>query len=712
MPAKSRVWPGQPHPLGATWDGRGVNFALFSAHAEKVEVCLFDDTGRRELERVQLPEYTDEVWHGYLPELRPGAQYGYRVYGPYEPKLGHRFNPNKLLLDPYAKLLSGKVVCSDAHLGYRVHSTRKDLSFNRRDSARAMPKCVVVDSAYTWGNDRSPRVPWERTLIYETHVRGFTMRHPAVPSGERGTFAGLGHPEVIDYLKALGVTSVELLPVHAFVDERFLSEKELSNYWGYNTIGFFALEGRYLSSGDPREFRTMVRRLHDAGLEVILDVVYNHTAEGNQMGPTLCFRGIDNTSYYRLRSDNRRYYDNDTGCGNTVNLSHPRVLQMVMDCLRYWVQDMHVDGFRFDLASVLGREDHGYDNRSGFFDALRQDPVLSQVKLIAEPWDIGPGGYQLGNYPAGWAEWNDRFRDMVRQYWRGDEGFLPEFARRLLGSADHFDRNGRRSWSSINFVTSHDGYTLSDLVSYVERHNRANGENNSDGHHANFSANYGVEGPTNDPEIAKKRQRQSRNFLATLMFSQGTPMLQAGDEIGRTQSGNNNAYCQDNELTWLNWSMTQESQALLDYVRRLIRLRGEHPVLRRPRFLHGARKSSATGLLDVQWISPSGRVMTHEDWHAQEAHSFGLLLAGDAGRYLAPDGEPQSGDTLLIVFNSHRKSVVFTLPTIDATVNQSARWNCLLDTMQSDGDPGDLALALGDEFIAEARSTALFVLRH
>ncbi len=540
------VLPGSPYPLGATWDGNGVNFALFSAHASKVELCLFSNDGRRELERIVLPEYTDEVWHGYLPDVRPGQLYGYRVHGRYEPRQGHRFNPNKLLLDPYARELVGPLRWTDAHFGYRLNSPRADLSFDRRDNHHGMPKCRVVDPAFTWGDDRPPRTPWSDTVIYEMHVRGMTKLHPAIPERLRGTFAGLAHPAAIEHLVRLGITAVQLMPIHAFVDDRYLIEKGLRNYWGYNTIGFFAVEPRYLASGSVVEFKTLVRRLHQAGIEVILDVVYNHTAEGNERGPTLSFRGIDNSSYYRLLPDDSRYYIDETGTGNTLNLIHPRVLQMVTDSLRYWVEVMHVDGFRFDLAATLGRETYGFDPNSGFLDTVRQDPVLNRVKLIAEPWDIGPGGYQVGNFPPGWAELNDRFRDGSRRYWKGDDGMLPELAARMMASADLFDRRGRRPWTSVNKITSHDGFTLTDWASYNEKHNEANGEDNQDGHNANFSWNHGVEGPTDDPEIVALRERQKRNMLATLFLAQGTPLMLMGDEIGRTQHGNNNAYCQDN----------------------------------------------------------------------------------------------------------------------------------------------------------------------
>src|SRR5579885_124360 len=585
---RSRILPGSPYPLGATWDGRGVNFALFSAHAVKVELCLFDRVDAHESERIVLPECSDHVWHGYLPDAGPGLLYGYRVHGPYEPERGHRFNPHKLLLDPYARLIRGRLRWSDAHFGYRIGSPREDLSFDRRDNARGMPKCQVIDPAFTWGVDRPPCHAWSESVIYEAHLRGFTMRHPELPENLRGTVAGFAGAPVIDYLKGLGITAIELLPVQAHVDDRYLIERGLTNYWGYNTIGFFAPEPGYLSSGRLHEFKTMVARLHDAGIEVILDVVYNHTGEGNQLGPTLCFRGIDNASYYRLQPDAPRYYVDDTGTGNSLNLTHPRVMQMVMDSLRYWTGEMHVDGFRFDLASTLGRGPQGFDPHCSLFSAMRQDPLLARVKLIAEPWDLGPGGYQLGHFGAGWSEWNDRYRDSVRRFWRGDAGALPELATRITGSADLFDHDGRHPRASINFLTAHDGFTLQDLVSYEHKHNAANGEDNRDGRDEAYSANYGIEGPTDDENILALRRRQRRNMLATLLLSQGTPMLLAGDEFGRTQRGNNNAYAQDNEISWVDWeAIDDDTRGDIGFVRRLLNLRRQHSALRWPRFLHG-----------------------------------------------------------------------------------------------------------------------------
>jgi isoamylase len=677
MHSRSTVWPGNPFPHGATWDGYGVNFALFSAHAEKVELCLFDPAGRRELERIVLPEYTHEIWHCYLPDIAPGQLYGYRVHGPYDPARGHRFNPNKLLLDPYARALVGPLRWADAHFGYRVGSPREDLSFDRRDNSAAMPKCMVVDPAFTWGDHHRPETPWSETTIYEAHVKGLTKLHPTLPEQLRGTYAGLATPQVIDHLVRLGVTAIELLPVHAFVDDRHLIERGLRNYWGYNTIGFFAPEPRYLSPGGRiSEFKTMVRRLHAAGIEVILDVVYNHTAEGNHLGPTLSFKGIDNASYYRLVPDNPRYYMDVTGTGNSLDLSHSRVLQMVMDSLRYWATEMQVDGFRFDLATTLGRDrDARFDPGSGFFDAIRQDPALSRVKLIAEPWDVGFEGYRLGGHGPGFAEWNDRFRNTVRGFWKGDERLLPDLAARLLGSSDLFDHQGRRPWASVNFVTAHDGFTLQDVVTYNEKHNEANGEGNRDGHDHNLSWNCGVEGPTDDPQVLALRQRQKRNMVATLLLAHGTPMLLMGDELGRSQQGNNNAYCQDNEISWLDWrEATGADRAFAGFVATLTALRKRHPVLRRARFLHG-RTRSMLGLKDVTWLVPDGTEMTEGHWRDTNARSLGMMLAGDASPDLTPNGRPLVNSTLLLLLNAHHEPVPFTLPTL-----QDGRWHQILAT--------------------------------
>jgi isoamylase len=699
----SRITEGLPSPLGATWDGLGVNFAIFSAHATKVELCLFDTSGKREVERIELPEYTDEIWHGYLPDARPGTIYGYRAHGPYEPENGHRFNPYKLLLDPYAKAHMGQLKWSNEVFGYRVGPKSDDLTFDQRDSSRFVPKCRVIDPAFTWSRDRAPRIPWERTIFYEMHVKGFTKLHPAVPPDLRGTFAGLASQEVVDYIKSLGVTSVELLPIHAFLNDRRLLEQGLTNYWGYNTIGFFAADPRYFASGTLAEFKQMIAHMHDAGLEVILDVVYNHTAEGNERGPTLSFKGIDNASYYRLQPDNQRFYINDTGTGNTVNLSHPRVLQMVTDSLRYWALEMHVDGFRFDLATILGREPQGFDEGSGFLKSCRQDPVLATTKLIAEPWDIGPGGYQVGRFPPGWAEWNDRFRDTVRSYWKGDEGKAPELATRLAASGDFFDQRGRKSWASVNFITAHDGFTLNDLVSYNEKHNEANKENNQDGTSNNYSWNCGAEGPTEDLEIKKLRERQKRNMLATLFLAQGTPMLLAGDEFGRTQGGNNNAYCQDNEISWLNWEkIDDKGQALTSFVRTLIKLKSTFSILRRGRFLK-SDLNEALQVKEITWINASGLEMQLSDWNDHNMRCFGMLLDGRA--QITGIKRAASDPTLLLVMNAYHEVVKFRIPEVAG----GSRWRCFIDT--NDPEREELPLfRTNDTYDVAGRSLLIFAL--
>jgi isoamylase len=625
-----RLETGQPFPLGANWDGLGVNFSVFSAHATRLELCLFDPTGRRQTARFDFPECSEGIWHGYLPYAQPGLVYGFRAHGHYDPQSGMRFNPNKLLLDPYARRLVHNLRWTDALFGYRIHSSRADLSFDRRDSAPAMVKAAVDDDTFEWCEDKRPCIPWNDTVIYETHVRGMTKLLERVPPSARGTFAGLGHPFVIDHLKRLGVTTVELLPVHAFVQDRTLLEKNLSNYWGYNTLAFFAPEPRYLATGSAHEMRAAVRKLHAAGIEVILDVVYNHTCEGGEMGPTLSWRGLDNVSYYRLPSDDRRRYINDTGTGNTVNVSHPRVLQMVLDSLRYWAKSFHVDGFRFDLGVTLGREDHGFDPNGGFFDALRQDPELAKLKIISEPWDIGPGGYQVGRHPSGIAEWNDRFRDGVRRYWRGDAGLRGDLAGRLSGSSDLFDHDNRKPWASVNFVTAHDGMTLEDLVSYNEKHNEANGENNMDGQSDNHSNNWGVEGPEADSAVKAVRARAKRSMLMTLFAALGTPMLLGGDEFGRTQRGNNNAYCQDNGVSWFDWKLseTKEGRELLRFVQRLIAFRRTYP---RPRtFLH-SKVQVAPGLADIEWFDERGTRLSEQDWQNPEGRALILYLASRTG---------------------------------------------------------------------------------
>ncbi len=664
---------GTAQPLGANWDGNGVNFSLFSANAEKVELCLFDSTTQSEVERIELAA-SGSIWHGYLPDCKPGTIYGYRVYGPYKPDKGHRFNPNKLLLDPYARQLSNKLIWHDSVYGFNRSDKLRDLSFDDRDSADFVPKAVVVDESFDWGNDRPPRVPWSRSIIYETHVRGFTKLNDAIDEDRRGSFAGLASDTVITYLKSLGVTALELLPIHAFIDDHFLVEKELVNYWGYNTLGFFAVENRYLPDGDRADFKSMVKRLHEAGIEVILDVVYNHTAEGDQTGPTLSFRGIDNASYYRLPDDNRRSYINDSGCGNSLNLNHPQVLKLVIDSLRHWVKDMHVDGFRFDLAVSLGREMDGFNSNAAFFSAINADPLLSKVKLIAEPWDIGPGGYQLGAFPRGWAEWNDRFRDTARRFWHGEAGMLPHLARCLHGSSDLFEHNGRRPSASINFITSHDGFTLSDLVSYNHRHNQANGENNKDGHEANFSYNYGVEGPGSDKELTILRKRQRRNFLATLFLAQGTPMLLAGDELGRSQRGNNNAYCQDNKLTWQSWSTLQQDSELFEFVQTLIRLRSDFPLLHRDHFVHGKEQFEPIGFTDIQWLGANGQAMQDADWHNHHNQFLAMLLAGEAMPARNPLLDDEKDAALVIAFNVDSMPIDFVLP------ESQFRWHCIFTT--------------------------------
>jgi isoamylase len=609
---------GKPYPLGATWDGLGVNFAVFSAHAEKIELCVFDPTGRHEVARYALPQHTDEIWHGHLPSAAPGLLYGYRAYGPYNPAQGHRFNPAKLLLDPYAKALAGELRWTDALFGYRIHSGRADLSMDRRDSASFMPKAIVMDDHYPWEDDKRPNTPWSETVIYEAHVRGMTKLLEKVPLQQRGMLAGLCHASVLDHLKSLGITAIELMPIHAYLQDRTLVDKGLGNYWGYNTLAYFAIEPRYLCDASPREMREMVRRYHAAGIEVILDVVYNHTCEGSELGPTLSWRGFDNASYYRL-ADDQRFPINDTGTGNTLNLLHPRVLQMVLDSLRYWADTFHVDGFRFDLGLTLGREKWGFDTHSGFFDALRQDPVLSSLKLITEPWDVGPGGYQLGHFPPGFAEWNDRYRDGLRKYWRGDGAMRPEVAARLTGSGDIFDTKKRKPYSSINYMASHDGFTLHDLVSYEHKHNEANGEENKDGQAENYSSNYGAEGPTDNAEVVAYRERVKRSMLTALFGSLGTPMILMGDECGRTQNGNNNAYCQDNETSWFDWKLldTDNGRQLADFAARLIALRKRLPTLRCGKFLSDTT-DVGQDLQELSWYDERGVRLSKEDWDNAE----------------------------------------------------------------------------------------------
>jgi glycogen operon protein len=701
MSVAAAVWPGRSYPLGATWDGEGVNFALFSEHAEKVELCLFSADGRRETQRIVVRENTDHVWHCYLPEARPGWLYGYRVYGPYRPEEGLRFNPAKLLLDPYARNIVGAMRWSDAMFGYTIGHRREDLSLDRRDSARGMPKCKVVETAFTWDDDRPPNVPWHDMVIYELHVRGFTMLNPHVPEALRGTYAGLATAPVIDYLKRLGVTTVELMPVHTFVDDRYLVERGLRNYWGYNTIGFFSPEARYSASGKVNEFKTMVRALHSAGIEVILDVVYNHTAEGNHMGPTLSFRGIDNRSYYRQADDNPRYYKDYTGCGNTLDMQHPRVLQLIMDSLRYWVSVMHVDGFRFDLAAALARELHAVDRLGAFFDLIRQDPVLNRVKLIAEPWDLGEGGYQVGNFPLGWAEWNDRYRDTMRAYWRGDEGLLGEFARRLTGSSDLYGLSGRRPFASINFITAHDGFTLHDLVSYNGKHNEANGEENRDGHNHNLSWNCGVEGPTDDADVRALRALQKRNLLATLLLSQGVPMLLAGDEIGNTQGGNNNAYCQDNPIGWIDWETDAQGRELFEFARRLVHLRRRHPAFRRRGFFEG-RPLRGSRLKDILWLKPDGAEMAEEEWQQNFARCLGMLLSGQAADQFDDRGRAVVDRYFVVLFNAHHDNIDFTLPPCP----DNCQWLQVIDTFDPSAVERTILFAGNARYPLRGRSLA------
>ena len=700
LPAELRLEAGQPHPLGATCTGDGVNFAVFSAHASRIELCLFDDQGHAELARLELPEYTDEVWHGFLPGAGAGLVYGYRAHGPYVPEEGHRFNPHKLLLDPYATELVGRLRWSGALFGYDMRNRREPgAGFDRRDSAGGMLKARVTAPGPMLFPPESPRVPWPDTVIYEAHVRGLTRLHPKMPADLRGSYGALASPAIIEHLRALGVTSVELLPVHAFLDDAHLLDRGLHNYWGYNSIGFFAPEPRYLGGAGVQSFRETVARLHDAGLEVILDVVYNHTAEGNELGPTLSFKGLDNASYYRLAPD-RRHYINDTGTGNTLNQSHPRAVQLVLDSLRHWVLQTGVDGFRFDLATVLGREDAGYDPGCGFFDACRQDPVLNRVKLIAEPWDCGPGGYQPGNFPPGWAEWNDSFRDTVRAFWRGDEGQAADLAARLAGSAERYNRRGRRPWASVNFITAHDGFTLHDLVSYNDKHNEANGEDNHDGHSDNRSWNCGAEGPTDDPEVAALRERQKRNLLATLLLAQGTPMLLAGDELGRSQQGNNNAYCQDNRIGWVDWAALAAGAApQVAFVRHVLAIRRALPVLRPAHFATGG--DPAHELRDVIWLDPQGRELQPEAWNDPLMRSLGMLADGRA--HLGTGPEPHADMVTLLILNASHVAVEWTLPTVAGVVV----WTRLIDTAL-EGPEGYPSFGVGDGYTVGARSLLLF----
>ena len=701
-----RVWPGEPCPLGASWDGVGVNFAIFSENATGVDLCLFaHPADGAESARIPLTERNDQIWHCYLPDVRPGQLYGYRVHGPYEPERGQRFNPAQLLIDPYAKAISGTIAWSDALYAYDVHSPREDLAISQTDSAGAMPKCVVVDSAFTWSDDRAPRVPWHRTVIYECHVKGISKLHPDVLPHLRGTYLGLASDPIIEHLLSLGVTAVELLPIHHFAVDRRLAEAKLTNYWGYNSIGFFAPDARYASGGlgqQVSEFKSMVKTLHAAGMEVILDVVYNHTAEGNHLGPTLSLRGIDNAAYYRLDPDNPRLYTDFTGTGNSLNMQHPRTIQLIMDSLRYWVTEMHVDGFRFDLAPALARELYEMNKLGTFFDIIHQDPILSRVKLIAEPWDVGPGGYQVGNFPIGWAEWNGRYRDDVRRFWRGEDGKVSDFASRLSGSSDIYQWSDRRPYASINFVTAHDGFTLNDLVTYNDKHNSANGENNMDGSNDNRSWNCGAEGPTDNEDISALRLRQMRNLLGTLLLSQGTPMMLAGDEFCRTQQGNNNAYCQDNAISWVDWTLKETHAPLIKFVQKLTWMRHKYPILRRSRFLTG-EYSKELDVRDLTWINASGAEMHAENWSDAGMRCFGMIMDGRA----QPTGVRQRGAeaTMLLILNGHFDVVEFTLPTAPG----GNIWTRLIDTNVPHEDETP-AFKSGDVYGVTARSLLLFSL--
>ncbi|MFO1142639.1 MAG: glycogen debranching protein GlgX [Amaricoccus sp.] len=690
MAASIRVKAGLPFPLGATWDGSGVNVAVFSAHASKIELCLFDADGRKETDRIALPEFTHEVWHGYFPDLRPGQLYGLRAHGPYAPEAGHRFNPNKLLLDPYARALKGELRWHDSLYGYRIGHPRGDLSFDRRDSARAMPKCRIIVPSHTWGADRPPRRPWAETVIYEAHVKGMTESHPDFRNPVAGTFEALGSPQVVEHLAGLGVTAIELMPIQAFFDDRHLVEKGLANYWGYNTVGFFAPAPRYLMGDDIAEFKHMVHRLHEAGIEVILDVVYNHTAEGNHLGPTLSFRGLDNASYYVLADDPRYYFDT-TGCGNNVNLRHPRVVQMVMDSLRYWVEDCHVDGFRFDLAVTLTRDRGSVDFNSPFLDAVTQDPVLAKVKMISESWDLGQYGYQVGSFPPGWAEWNGRFRDVMRAYVKGDPSTIDDFARNLLGSGDIFDRRGRRPWASVNFITAHDGFTLADLYAYNGKHNEKNGEDNRDGAEDNRSWNCGAEGPTEDEAILDLRHRMRRFAITVLIVSQGVPMILMGDENGRTQNGNNNAYCQDNQLAWMDWSPDPREAALKAFVAGALRLRRELPLLAAPRWLRGDPVTEG-GVPGVRWLRPDGVPMQDAEWTNGQIRALTVALADAAG------------DAALLLVNAAFEDVPFVLPE----TGSDRKWRLRLDSIAGSIDPAANALPAGTELTLPGRGVQLY----
>jgi len=702
---ETRRIPGESYPLGATWDGKGVNFAIYSETAEAVELCLFDGRdSRSQRERVALGEVTGHVWHIYLPGLGPGQVYGYRIRGPHKPEEGLRFNPSKLLIDPYAKAICGSVNWKAPVFGYRIGDKDADLSRDDRDDAWGKPKCVVIDPSFDWEGDRPPRRAWNDSIIYEVHVKGFTARHPRVPVEQRGTYAGLVSQPAMDYIKSLGITAVELLPVHDFLDDKRLVDMGLRNYWGYNTTNFFSPTSVYSSSretcGQVNEFKQMIKALHREGIEVILDVVYNHTSEGNEMGPTLSFRGIDNPTYYRLAEGDKRHYTDYTGTGNSLNVRHPQVLKLIMDSLRYWVQEMHVDGFRFDLAATLARELHDVDRLSAFFDIVHQDPVISQVKLIAEPWDLGEGGYQVGNFPILWTEWNGKYRDAIRRFWRGDEGQVRELAYRLSGSSDLYEWSGRKPYASINFVTAHDGFTLHDLVSYNEKHNEANGQDNKDGTNDNLSWNCGAEGPTDDADITELRERQKRNLLATLLLSEGVPMLCGGDEIGRSQRGNNNAYCQDNDISWYDWGLNEDRERLLAFVKLLVRLRCEHPALRRRRFFQG-RPIRGTDVKDIMWLKPDGQEMSDEDWNASWARCIGVFLAGEIPGEVDAKGNPLIDSSVIILLNSSPDSIQFKMP------ESKAKWRVEVDTRAADVKPGNRTVDSGEITEVAGRSVVL-----
>ncbi len=705
MPTGIRVLPGRPYPLGATWDGRGVNFALFSANAEKVLLCLFDETGTREIQRIAMPERTDEVWHVYLPDVQPGQLYGYRVFGPYDPERGHRFNHNKLLLDPYAKSITGPLVFNETMQGYRSGSPKADMSFDRRDSAPFVPKCRVIDDTFSWNGDKAPQTPWSETIIYESHLKGFTFRNPEIDEQIRGTFAGMGAPQAVDYLKNLGITAVELLPIQAFFTGNHLLKAGLHNYWGYDPVSYFAPHPPYMTGQNLDEIKNMIRVFHDAGIEVFMDVVYNHTGEGNQMGVTLSFRGIDNAVYYRLRRDNPRYYEDTTGCGASFNVEHPRVIQLVMDSLRYWVEQMHVDGFRFDLAPTLARTGTGFTNTAGFLTAVQQDPVLQRVKMIAEPWDIGLGGYQVGAFPPGWSEWNDRFRDTIRLFWKGDKGQIGNMASRLTGSSETFGYRGRHPWTSVNFVTAHDGFTLNDLVSYNEKHNEANAENNKDGTNDNRSWNSGVEGETGNPVILNLRYKRMRAMAATLLLSLGVPMISAGDEFCRTQEGNNNAYCQDTPISWLNWDQISEEDAeFREFMRYLIKLRKEHRVFRRKRYYTG-KKIGDSSLKDITWITPEGLEMSSADWNKPYAQSLSALISGALSvAFCNEDGRFYPDNHFFIILNAFHDGIEWLLPEMD----KDTVWNLILDTSRDKPVVENETYKPGDSFNVPAWSVLLF----